>query len=121
MPAHLIRALALALGTASPVQAAERLPVTSIKPLLLAAIEHGEAHGKLVGEAANFMRQRFKSSDAIEIDVKTLAPLDEPGCKRLEVSTWQEGVVEAANQPSARKALVYLVSYCRDDRFPASK
>jgi len=121
MPAHLIRMLTLALAAAGQTQATERAPVTSIKPLLLAAIEHGEAHGKLVGEAANFMRQRFKSSDAIEIDVKTLAPLDEPGCKRLEVSTWQEGVVEAANQPSARKALVYLVSYCRDDRFPASK
>jgi len=95
MYTHLIRTFALALAAAALAQAAERSAVTSIKPLLLAAIEHGEARGKLTGEAANFMRQRFKSSDAIEIDVKTLAPLDEPGCKRLEVSTWQEGVVEA--------------------------
>jgi len=116
-----IRMLALALAAAALAQAAERSAVTSIKPLLLAAIEHGEAHGKLTGEAANFMRERFKSTDAIEIDVRTLAILDEPGCKRLEVSTRQERVAEAPNQPATPRTLVYQVSYCRDGRFPATK
>ena len=113
--------LTLALASTGQALAAERAPVTSIKPLLLAAIDHGEAHGTLVGEAAGFMRQRFKSSEAIEIDVKTLAILNEPGCKRLEVTTRQEGVAEAPNQQPARKAFIYQVSYCRDGRFPDRK
>ena len=113
--------LTLALASAGQGLAAERLPVTSIKPLLVAAIDHGEAHGELVGDAARFMRERFKSTAAIVIDVKTLATLNEPGCRRLEVTTRQEGVIEAAQQPPARKELMYQVSYCRDDRFPSSK
>jgi len=127
MRARLVHVLALflrlapALACAGHALADDRSPVTSIKPLLMAAIEHGEAHGELVGEAANFMRQRFKSLAPIVIDVKTLATLTEPGCKRLEVTTRQEGVREAINQPPHRKELVYQVSYCRDGHFPDTK
>lgn len=113
--------LTLALVSAGESVAAERSPVTSIKPLLVAAIDHGEAHGELIGEAAKFMRQRFKSTAPIAIDVRMLATLTEPGCKRLEVTTRQEGIIEVANQPPVRKELVYQVSYCRDGRFPESK
>jgi hypothetical protein len=113
--------LALVSACADRALAAERSPVTSIKPLLVAAIDHGEAHGELVGEAAHFMRERFKSSAPIVIDVTTLAPLPEPGCKRLEVTTRQEGIIEAATQQPARKELIYQVSYCRDGRFPHTK
>lgn len=113
--------LALAWPCADHALAAERSPVTSIKPLLVEAIDHGEAHGELVGEPAKFMRERFKSIAPILIDVKTLATLNEPGCKRLEVTTRQEGIIEAAKQPPARKDLVYQVSYCRDGRFPDTK
>ena len=113
--------LALVLACAGHALAAERAPVTSIKPLLVAAIDHGEAHGELVGEAARFMRERFKSSAPILIDVTTIAPLTEPGCKRLQVTTRQAGIIEAAQQPPAGKELVYELSYCRDGRFPESK
>ena len=67
------------------------------------------------------MRERFNAVAPIVIDVKSLATLTEPGCKRLEVTTRQEGVREAANHPPARKELVYQVSYCRDGRFPDTK
>ena len=113
--------VALGINSAGQGLAAERVAVTSIKPLLSAAIDGGEAHGVLVGESAKFMRERFKSAAPIEIDVKTLTTLDEAGCKRLEVTTRQEGVTDTASQPPVRKALVYQVSYCRDGRFPASK
>jgi len=113
--------LAPALACTGHALTAERSPVTSIKPLLVAAIDHGESHGELVGEAANFMRERFNAVAPIVIDVKSLATLTEPGCKRLEVTTRQEGVREAANHPPARKELVYQVSYCRDGRFPDTK
>ena len=115
--------LGVALGSNSAGQsvAAERVPVTSIKPLLIAAIDSGEAHGTLVGDSAKFMQERFKSTATIEIDVKTLTSLGEAGCKRLEVITRQEGVTDLAGQPPTQKALVYQVSYCRDGRFPTAK
>ncbi len=101
--------------------AAERTPVTSIKPLLVAAIDRGEAHGELVGKAADFMRERFKSTAPIGIDVRAIAALTDAGCKRLEITTRQDGVTETGNAPPARKELVYELSYCRDGRFPDSK
>ena len=98
--------------------AAERFPVTSMKPLLIAAIERGEAHGRLVGEAASFMQKRFGTAAPVEIDVRALAALPQAGCSRLEVTTRQNAVRETGSQSAARKELVYQVSYCRDGSFP---
>jgi hypothetical protein len=126
MRTHSIRWLTLFPGLALSLcigegLAAERVPVTSIKPLLVAAIDHGEAHGELVGEAATFMRERFSSTAAIEIDVKAIAALTDPACKRLEITTRQEAVIEAVKGPPTRKEFVYQLSYCRDGRLPDSK
>ena len=111
-----LAALALA-----PAHAAQRMPVTSMKPLLILAIDRGESHGVLVGESATFMRGRFGSSAPIEIDVKTLRSLAQPGCKRLQVTTAQNAVRETSKEAAARKELIYQVSYCRDGRFPEPK
>lgn len=108
--------LSLCAVLVRPSLAAERPEVASIKSLLVTAIDEGEAHGVLIGPAANFIRERFKSTASIEIDVKAIASLDEAGCKRLEVTTRQDGIVESLNQAPARKQLVYQVSYCRDGR-----
>ena len=111
----------LAAWTLVPAFAVQRVPVTTVKPLLIAAIERGESHGVLTGESANFMRGRFGSGAPIEIDVKTLRARPQPGCKRLEVTTSQNAVREDAKQALSNKQLTYLVSYCRDGRFPESK
>ena len=93
-----------------------RIQVTEIKPLLIRAIEQGSAHGVLVGEAATYLRQKFDSSTPIEIDVRSLHALPQPGCSRLEVTTRQKDVLEKAKRDD--KELIYQVSYCRDGRFP---
>jgi len=111
----------LAALALTPALAAQRVPVTSVKPLLILAIDQGESHGVLVGESATFMRGRFGTNAPIEIDVKTLSALPQSGCKRLEVTTRQNAVREAPKQAPARKELIYQVSYCRDGRFPESK
>ena len=105
----------------TPVLAVERAPVTSIKPLLIQAIDRGESHGQLIGESATFMRERFGSTAPIEIDVKALRNLPQTGCKRLEVTTRQKAVRETPSQTPADRELIYQVSYCRDGRFPESK
>ena len=108
------------LASAVPaVQAGERTPVTSIRPLLVAAIEHGMARGVIVGEAAAYVRKQFDTTAPIEIDVKWLHALHQAGCSRLEVTTRQLAVSE--NGKREDKELLYEVSYCRDGTFPEKR
>lgn len=110
-------ALVVAAAAApSSAQPTARVAVTDIKPLLRGAIEHGAAHGVLTGEPAAYVRERFGTHAPIEIDVKSLHPLPQPGCHRLEVTTRQRDVLEGG-KPEDKK-VVYQVSYCRDGRFP---
>ena len=118
-------AITLLALTASNVGAIERQAVTTVKSLLVTAIDQGEAHGVLVGQAAQYIAQTFKSAAPIEIDVKTVEPLGEPGCKRLAVTTSQDGVVdfnrERRDTEPARMAFAYQLNYCRDGRMPQAK
>ena len=115
-------AITLLAFTASNVSAVDRQAVTTVKPLLVTALDQGEAHGVLVGQAAQYIAQTFKSVAPIEIDVKTVQALGEPGCKRLAVTTSQDGVVdfnrERRDTKPARMAFTYQLNYCRDGRTP---
>jgi hypothetical protein len=118
-------AIALLALTISNVGAIDRQAVTTVKPLLVTAIDQGEAHGVLVGQAARYIAQTFNSAAPIEIDVKTVQALGEPGCKRLAVTTSQDGVVDFNRdkreaQP-ARNSFTYQFNYCRDGRTPQTK
>ena len=120
-----LAAIALLALTVSSVAAVDRQAVTSVKPLLVTAIDQGEAHGVLVGQAAQYIGQTFKSTAPIEIDVKTVQALGEPGCKRLAVTTSQDGVVdfnrEERGTKPARMAFTYQFNYCRDGRTPQAR
>lgn len=117
-----VAAIALLALTASNVDAVDRQAVTTVKPLLVSAIDQGEAHGVLVGQPAQYIMQTFRSTAPIEIDVKTVRTLGEPGCKRLAVTTSQEGVIdfnrEKRDTKPARTAFTYQLNYCRDGRTP---
>jgi len=120
---HDLRAglLAIALLTSLPVAdaaAIERQQVSDLRPLLIVALDHGEAHGVLTGEAAQGLAQAFKTTAPIEIDVRTVKTLRQPGCQRLAITTAQDGVwdfnrTERAAAPE-RKAFTWMVNYCRD-------
>ena len=118
--------LAVVLWTplhATAATASERQNVIDIRPLLIMALDRGEAHGVLVGDAAKWAAQYFKTTAPIEIDVKTVKPLSRPGCTRLAITTAQEGVwdfnrEERASTPE-RKAFTWLVNYCRDGTLPS--
>ena len=60
-------AIALLALTASTADAADRQAVTTVKPLLVTAIDQGEAHGVLIGQAAQYVAQTFKSTAPIQI------------------------------------------------------
>lgn len=112
-------ALAARAGAPSFAQSEDRVPVTSIKPLLKDAIEHGSARGVLAGDAGAYVRQRFDATAPIEIDVRSLHALPKSGCSRLEVTTRQRAVLE--NGKREDKQLVYQISYCRDGTFPEKR
>ena len=113
--------LAVALTTSLVVTSAmatDRQPVSDLRPLLILALDHGEAHGVLGGEAARSMAQAFKTTAPIEIDVRTERALRQPGCARLAITTTQDGVwdfnrTERAAAPG-RMAFTWMVNVCRD-------
>jgi len=115
----LLAGLTLAAAVALAAAPSERVPVTTLRPLLLAALAHGTAHGTLVGEVVPFMTQHFGSAAPIEIDVRTLHPLPQPGCQRLEVTTTQRAVIDPKTATAQDAKLVYQISYCRNGDFPA--
>jgi hypothetical protein len=117
--------LAAALSTAlwpSGTSAHERVPVTDLRPLLATALDRGEAHGVLVGEAARWIAQHFGTRAPIEVDVKTVKALARTGCMRLAITTAQDGVVDFNREGRApaprRQAFTWTVNYCRDGSLP---
>lgn len=111
-----LMAAVLLYGPEIQAQTTGRLRVSDVKPLLKLAIEQGSAHGILVGEAAAFIRQRFGATAPIEIDVRSIQALRDPGCSRLEITTRQAGILEKDKRED--KALTYQLNYCRDGRIP---
>lgn len=114
-------AMALTAATAWAAAPSERVPVTTLRPLLLAALAQGTAHGVLVGDAVPFMMQHFGSAAPIEIDVRTLHPLPQSGCQRLEVTTRQRAVLDPRTARTQDATLTYQISYCRHGDFPTAR
>ena len=119
VPCVLLAMALTGIGGPSLAESGDRVVVRDIKPLLKGAIERGTAHGVIVGETAAYIRQRFDTAAPIEVDVRSVHPLPQPGCHRLEVTTRQHGVLE--NGKREDKELVYQVSYCRDGSFPEKR
>jgi hypothetical protein len=102
-----------------PASASERTPVTEIKPLLMRAAAQGTAHGVLTGVGAAYLQRRFDATSPVEIDVRRLHALPQPGCSRLEVTTRQRAVLVKGQRDS--RELVYQLNYCADGGFPEER
>jgi len=111
-------AMLLGITTHTVAHANERMPVTTLKPLLQRALDQGTAQGVIVGEAATFARQRFDTSAPIEVDVRTVEPLDRPGCSRLDITTRQANVLDKGTRED--KQLRFQINYCRDAGMPGA-
>jgi hypothetical protein len=114
--------LPLALGIAHATDRAEPTPrqaVTDLKPLLARAAAEGSARGTLTGPGAQAIARRFQTDAPIEIDVRRLQRLPQPGCGRLEVTTRQRDVNQ--NGKRSDQEMVYQISYCADGRFPEER
>ena len=102
--------------------AQDRTPVQDARPLLVAAIDapNGDAHGMLVGEIADAVTQRFKGTSPIYIDVTTERRYAQPGCRRLNVRFWQDGVQLPGVPAPRRQTIDFGINYCRDGQPPKS-
>ena len=110
-------ALAIACSTVQPATAAaanDRIAVTELKPLLMLAVERGEAHGVLSGIGAAYVQRRFDTASPIEIDVLRLRALPQISCARLKVTTHQRSVMIDGQRQDQQ--LVYQLSFCADGR-----
>lgn len=97
-----------------------RTPVSDARPLLLSALQspRGESHGTLTGEVADAISKRFSATSPIFIDVTTERRLQQPGCSRLKVVFWQDGV-QLPGVPAPRKQTMEMgINYCADGSPP---
>ena len=118
----LAAAVPLALCTApaaGPSETSPRQAVTDLKLLLARAAAEGSAHGTLTGPSAQAIARRFQTDTPIEIDVRRIERLPQPGCGRLEVTTRQRDVNQAGKRGD--QEMVYQISYCADGRFPEER
>lgn len=114
----------IALCAATAVHAdIVRPQVSSVKPLLLDALAHGEAHGILVGRIHDAMKQLFQTDAPIKVDIKRIGSHRQAGCARLAVRTTQADVVLPAASgmpvnPPKSMVFAYQIDYCDTGRYP---
>jgi len=107
----------LVLATQTPPSLAQqRLTVADVRILLLAAHDapDGAAAGLLTGPSAEAISQRFSTTAPILVDVHTLHPLAQPGCRRLGVRISQEGVQLPGAAAPRLQVIEFGVDHCRD-------
>jgi len=99
-----------------------RTPVSDARPVMLAAIQasNGEAHGVLTGDVANAISQRFGATSPIFIDVTTERRYQQPGCSRLRVLFWQDGVLLPGAKAPRKQTMEFGINYCVDGLPPKS-
>jgi hypothetical protein len=115
-------ALAMSALADESSSTAPRTPVTDARPVMLAAIQasNGEAHGVLTGDVANAISQRFGATSPIFIDVTTERRYQQPGCSRLKVMFWQDGVLLPGAKAPRKQTMEFGINYCLDGLPPKS-
>ncbi len=93
-----------------------RSPVPDARPVLLSALQSpdGTAYGMLTGELADAITKRFNASSPIFIDVFTEKRFRQPGCSRLKVLFWQEGVQLPQAKAPRKQTIEFGINYCLD-------
>jgi hypothetical protein len=118
--------LALGVGLLAVLHAAAqdpaRTPVPDPRPVMLAALQatDGKAYGVLQGDMADAITRQFRARTPINIDVTTERRYRQPGCARLQVLFWQEGVQLPGAAEPRRQTIAFGINYCLDGMPPSS-
>ncbi len=120
----ILHAATMLAAFASPALADDsvRTAVPDARPLMLAALQaaDGQAHGVLTGAMADAITKRFSATSPIYIDVATEKRYAQPGCSRLKVTFWQDGVLLPGATAPRRQTMEFGINYCLDGRPPQS-
>lgn len=114
-----VAAVGLTVAHAEP----DRMPVPDPRPLMLHALQSadGTAHGVLAGAFADAITARFKAGSPVYIDVTTVRRYRQPGCSRLRVLFWQDGVLLPGAKEPKRQTIDFGIDYCLDGQPPQSR
>ncbi len=106
----------------TPETSVGRMPVKDARVLMVMALQapDGKAHGTLTGESADAISQHFKANTPISIDVTTDKRYRQPGCSRLKVTFWQDGVWLPGAQAPRKQSIEFGINYCLDGLPPKS-
>lgn len=93
-----------------------------LRTLLVAAIDSptGEAHGRMTGDIAKMMSDRFRTTGPILIDITTERRYSQAGCSRLKIRFAQDSVVMPGASAPQNKTVDVGLNYCRDGMPPKS-
>ena len=69
---------------------------------------------------ADAITRRFGATSPILIDVTTEKHYAQPGCSRLKVTFWQDGVLLPGATTPRRQTMDFGINYCLDGRPPQS-
>lgn len=118
----LIAALWMLCTSPAITAAPSPVAVQDARALLVTAIDapDGRAQGILTGDLAQAITQRFRGRSPIHIDVITLKRYAQPGCRRLQVTFWQDGVLLPGGTAPRRQTVAFGLNYCRDGQPPRS-
>lgn len=122
MAAFAVPAFAIPAFADEPPSMSPRTLVPDARPVMLAAIQasDGEAHGVLIGDVADAITRRFGATSPIFIDVTTELRYQQPGCNRLKVLFWQDGVLLPDAKSRRRQTMEFGINYCLDGLPPKS-
>ena len=122
MGAFALTVLATPVFASDSARMVPRTEVSDARPVMLAAIQDtdGEAHAILTGDVANAITQRFGATSPIFIDVTTERRYQQPGCSRLKVMFWQDGVLLPGAKAPRKQTMEFGINYCLDGLPPKS-
>jgi hypothetical protein len=114
--------LLVAVCSAGESAAESHVSPADARSLLVAAIEapDGKALGVLTGDEAGAITRRFNGTTPIHVEVTTLRRYAQPGCSRLNVRVWQDGVRLPYAKAAQRQTIDVGINYCRNGQPPKS-
>lgn len=121
-PIPVVAFLCIACTASAQTASIPRTEVRDPRPLMMAAIDSatGESFGVLTGDSADAITKHFRATSPIYVNVTTLKRYAQPGCSRLNVKVWQEGVLLPGAAAPRRQTIDFGINYCRDGLPPRS-
>lgn len=89
----------------------------SVRDYMIRAIDVGEVSGPLTDATATAWRQTTGSSAPVMVKVIPVKTFKQEGCKRLNVTLYQEGV-PTKEGGAIKAALPFEINLCRDGSAP---